>query len=93
MDANEFISHLNSQLVDDLAKSGVLVEVVAGDDPRLDSQLLIKYDPNLSHERALSLIVESIKARKIVCTPFVLIGGLLMQAFVSKRPLDAYEEL
>jgi hypothetical protein len=62
-------------------------QFVEENDPRLDQQLIIHWDQNLTIHDGLWSVVKAIKSNGFVITPLVLIGSNLVQCFISTKPL------
>lgn len=87
MNVQAVVDELNRKLPLALDAVEVTYKYVKEGDPRLDQQLMLQWNQNITIHDGLMMVVSCIKSNGLVLTPFVLIGTNLIQAFVSSKPL------
>lgn len=86
MNVQAVVNELNMKLPVALDAVEFTYRFVEENDPRLDQQLMIHWDQNMTIHDGLRSVLTAIKSNGFVLTPFVLIGSNLIQAFLSTKP-------
>jgi uncharacterized protein YmfQ (DUF2313 family) len=88
MTIQSVVDELNGKLPIALDAVEAKYEFVSEDDPRLDMQLLLRWDNNVTIHDGIMMVIGTIKRSRLVLTPFTLIGENLIHTFVSTKSLE-----
>jgi hypothetical protein len=88
MNIQSVIDELNRKLPVALDAVEAKYEFVSEDDPRLDRQLLLRWDNNVTIHDGIMMVIGTLKRSRLVLTPFTLVGVNLIHTLVSTKSLE-----